>query len=231
MESNTKIYFDIEAIKQDILKELEEAHVKVIPTTYNGAKELVKVIEKIHDLTREYDKTYPVECEKIRQRYSAEVSLKKINELELDYISEKASLTCDLDSILDKEIKYRKEALRKNIDNADYQRSRSEAVSILLNLGDKLDTQTTFEIIRPIVEAKDLTFLKILENTSSKEARYIYKRAIEQAEEFVNVDDLRKAIEQTKLYANNPQRGKNVILENFIYKTDYKAYDRMRKNK
>jgi len=224
----TDINFDSEAIRKDIMNEIDRIGFKVIEINYNGAKELSSIVEKIDRLYKDFNKTFPVEAKKIEDRYSQQVANEKIKELENDYIGEKCSLAADMDLILDKEIKYRKEALNKKLSDTDYQRTRSEATQILLALGDKLDQQTTMELVKPIIEAKDLTYLKILDKTANRETKYIYIEGIKQAENYTNVEDLRKAITEAKFYANNPQRGRSAGLENFIFMTDRNIYNRLK---
>ena len=202
----------LEQMKKEIIKELEESGKRVIPSYYNGGEKLIKLINKFD----ESQNIYKDKVEKINKRYSVEVAKEKIRELDLELIADKSSLKYDLDAILSDEIKYKKQAIKNNMAKSEYKQARAEALDICLKIGHKLDDQVTAELIKPIVEAKDLTLLKILKETASKKSSYIYISAIREVEKYLDNRDLESAIKDAKRYINNPKKGKSLTLENFI---------------
>ena len=62
---NTEIKIDTEAIKNEILEELKKAGAKVIPSIYDGKKEIIKLIEKFEKGKEEYK----AKAEYIKSRY------------------------------------------------------------------------------------------------------------------------------------------------------------------
>lgn len=202
----------LEQMKKEIIKELEESGKRVIPSYYNGGEKLIKLINKFD----ESQNTYKDKVEKINKRYSVEVAKEKIRELDLEVIADKSSLKYDLDEILRDEIKYKKQAIKNNMAKSEYKQARAEALDICLKIGHKLDDQVTAEIIKPIVEAKDLTLLKILKETASKKSSYIYIGAIREVEKYLDNRNVEIAIKEAKRYINNPKKGKSLTLENFI---------------
>ena len=201
-----------EAMKNEIIQELEASGKKIIPTHYNGSEKLVKLINEFD----ENQNLYKNKVEKIKQRYSTEVALEKIKELDLELIADKTSLKYDLDAILSDEIKYKKQAIKNNMAKSEYKQARAEALEICLKIGNRLDDQVTAELIKPLVEAKDLTLLKILKETASKKSSYIYIGAIREVEKYLDNTNLEYAIKDAKRYINNPKNKKSMILESFI---------------
>lgn len=201
-----------EAMKNEIIQELEASGKKIIPSYYNGSEKLIKLINEFD----ENQKLYKNKVEKINQRYSTEVALEKIKELDLELIADKTSLKYDLDAILSDEIKYKKQAIKNNMAKSEYKQARAEALEICLKIGNRLDDQVTAELIKPLVEAKDLTLLKILKETASKKSSYIYIGAIREVEKYLDNTSLEYAIKDAKRYINNPKNKKSMILESFI---------------
>ena len=202
----------LEQMKKEIIKELEESGKRVIPSYYNGGEKLIKLINKFD----ESQNIYKDKVEKINKRYSKEVAQEKIKELDLELIADKSALKFDLDTILSDEIKYKKQAIKNNMSKSEYKQARAEALDICLKIGHRLDDQVTGELIKPIVEAKDLTLLKILKETASKKSSYIYIGAIREVEKYLDNRNIENAIKEAKRYINNPKKGKSLTLENFI---------------
>ena len=115
-----------EAMKNEIIQELEASGKKIIPTHYNGSEKLIKLINEFD----ENQNLYKNKVEKIKQRYSTEVALEKIKELDLELIADKTSLKYDLDEILSDEIKYKKQAIKNNMTKSEYKQARAEALEI-----------------------------------------------------------------------------------------------------
>ena len=201
-------------VTADVMAELEKAGATIIKSHYNGFEELSKVLNKFDNYMNKYNE----EVKRIRQRYSAEVALQKIHELDMDLTGEKSSVGLDLSLIVDKEKKYKKEAISNNLKSSDYKEARREAIEILSRFGEKLDSETTMEFIKPIVEAKDLGILKALKETSNDKTRYLYSSAIRRIEEYLSTAHLEMCIRDARSYINNPKNRKSLVLESALYK-------------
>ena len=90
-------------VTAEVMAELEKAGATIIKSYYNGFEELSKALNKFDNYMNKYNE----EVKRIRQRYSAEVALQKIHELDLDLAGEKSSICLDLSLIVDKEKKYK----------------------------------------------------------------------------------------------------------------------------
>lgn len=221
----TDINIDIDTMKTEIMEELRKSGTKVIPSVYNGNKEAIKKFAKFDKYIKEYNDNK----KKIEERYAPNIAIEKISNLDIDLMAEKSILKDDLDDILKKEIQYKQQGIKNNTCKPEYKEARKEALDILLTLGNKLDMQTTMEIIKPIVEAKDLTTLKVLKETSSKEAKYLYTGAIREVEQYLSTSELDQVIKDMKQYINNNgKHSRSIILENFIYNNDRDYYNSLR---
>lgn len=234
MEESVKNDLDstFKAIEDDLKKEFNElARKSQVKSVYDGGKKLTEIVEQFVKMESDFNEHYKKETERVNKRYSKEVASEKLTDLYLDHNSKKEMLKLDLMGIAEKELKYRKEAIRNKTSSPEYRATRNEAVQILLNFGTKLDVNSTLELLEPIIEAKDLTYLKALSNTQNKETRYIYRMAIEETEKYLNVSSLEKAVNDAKRYISNPGKGRSLALEQYICNVDVGAYERMNARK
>ena len=205
---------NIEQLKTEIIDELNRASSSVVDSEYDGFKELSNILNKFDVKIKKYND----EVSRIRQRYSAEVALQKIHELDVDLAGGKSWTTSQLNNIVEKDNLAKKEAIAKNLKSQSYKESRNEAIEILSRFGEKLDTETTMELIKPLVEAKDRTILKALKQTSNKDTRFLYTSAINKIEEYLSTNHLELCIRDARRYIANPKQKKSLILESAIYK-------------
>lgn len=201
-------------VTKEVMEELERAGATVVKSNYNGFEELAKILNKFDKYMDDYNK----EVDRIRQRYSKEVALQKIHELDMDLTGEKASVGVSLELIVGKEDKYKREAIANNLKSAYYREARKEAIDILIPFGAKLDEESTLEFIKPIIEAKDLTILKALKETSNDKTRYLYSSAIRKIEDYLSTRHLETCVRDARSYINNPKNRKSLVLESAIYK-------------
>ena len=201
-------------IKDEVLSELEKAGATVVKSNYNGFEELAKILNRFD----KYMNRYNSEVDRITKRYSDKIRLEKIHELDVDLQGEKSWIGIELNSIVEKEAKSKKEAIAENLKSPSYQEARREAIDILSRFGPNLDAETTMELLKPIVEAKDRLILKALKQTSSKEARHLYVSAINSIEEYLSTHHLELCVRDARSYINRPKDGKSLVLESGIYK-------------
>ena len=159
---------DMNQLKAEIIDELNKAGASVINSEYDGFKELSNILNKFDVKIKKYND----EVSRIRQRYSAEVALQKIHELDVDLAGEKSWTTSQLNNIVEKDNLAKREAIAKNLKSKEYKETRNEAIEILSRFGEKLDSETTMELLKPLIENKDKTILKALKCTSNKDTRF-----------------------------------------------------------
>ena len=201
-------------IANEVLAELKKAGSTVIKSNYNGFEELAKILNR-------YDKyvdKYNSEVDRVTKRYANEVRLEKIHNLDVDLQGEKSWIGIELNSIVEKDAKAKKEAIAENLRKPEYKEARRDAIDILSKLGPNLDAETTMELLKPIIEAKDRLMLKALKQTSSKEARHLYVSAINSIEEYLSTHHLELCVRDARSYINNPKQKKSLVLESGIYK-------------
>ena len=201
-------------VTAEVMAELEKAGATIVKSNYDGFAELSKALNKFDNHVKKYND----EVARIRQRYSSEVALQKIHELDMDLSGEKSWTNIELNSIVEKEQKYKKEAIANNLKSLEYKDARREALDILIPFGDKLDAETTLEFIKPCIEAKDLGILKALKETSNDKTRYLYSSAIDKIEQYLSTAHLEMCIRDARNYVNNPKQRKSIVLESGIYK-------------
>ena len=204
---------DINQLKTEIIDELNRASASVVNSEYDGFKELSNILNKFDVKIKKYND----EVSRIRQRYSAEVALQKIHELDVDLAGEKSWANAQLNNIVEKDAAAKREAIAKNLKSKEYKESRNEAIEILSRFGEKLDVETTMELLKPLIEAKDRTILKALQCTSNKDTRFLYTSAINKIDEYLSTKHLELCIKDARAYISNPKQRKSLILESGLY--------------
>ena len=202
------------AISREVLAELEKAGATVVKSNYDGFEELAKILNRFD----KYMNKYNAEVDRVTKRYSDKIRLEKIHELDVDLQGEKSWIGIELNSIVEKDAKAKKEAIAENLRKPEYKEARRDAIDILSKLGPNLDAETTMELLKPIIEAKDRLMLKALKQTSSKEARHLYVSAINSIEEYLSTHHLELCVRDARSYINNSKQGKSLVLESGIYK-------------
>ena len=204
----------MEQLKGEVLAELEKASIKVVGDEYNGFKDLARILNKFD----KYVEKYNAEVKRVNERYADKVKLEKIHNLDMDLAGEKAWVNSELNTIVEKDNKCKREAIAKNLKSPGYKEARREAVEILSRFGKDLDAETTMELIKPLVEAKDRTILKALKSTSNKDTRYLYVSAITKIEEYLSTSHLELCVKDARKYISNPKEKKSLVLESGLYK-------------
>ena len=204
----------MEQLKGEVIAELEKASIKVVGDEYNGFKDLARILNKFD----KYVEKYNAEVKRINERYADKIKLEKIHNLDMDLSGEKAWINSELNTIVEKEKKCKSEAIANNLKSPGYKEARREAVEILSRFGKDLDAETTMELIKPLVEAKDRTILKALKSTSNKDTRYLYVSAITKIEEYLSTSHLELCVKDARKYISNPKEKKSLVLESGLYK-------------
>ena len=202
---------DLDQIEKEIKAKISE--MKPVEIKYNAGKEIVKIIENAEKIKAKLE----ADKAKIDKNYRRDIIEKKERELELNFIGELASLRLDLESVIEKEAKYKQDTIKNNKLEKEYQARKKEAFDILLKLGDKLEADLVLELLRPLIEAKDLSSIRILSKTASKDNKMAYTRAIEKVEEFINTDNTTIMIDETLKYFKSNLTDKSLQLMQMMH--------------
>lgn len=208
-------------ILEEIMNELKKNNSN-IQTHYNVDK---NIIDKVIKPYEKYIKDYKEQVIKITERYNKKIAYEKIKELELDLIGEKSYWKNELDFISNKHKSYLEKAIENNLSDPEYKESKKEALDILLHVGNKLDAETTYKLIKPIIEAKDITTIKVLKATTSEQAEAVYYMAERVINEYLEqAGDIEELTEIIKAYIDN-NATKDVRVETYIYNVDQDYYN------
>ena len=203
----------ISAIEKEIKAKLNDMKPNKISSVYNASDELVQIVDKVDKLKEKLKE----DKAKIDRNYKVEIVMEKERALELDFIADMASLKFDLERVREKELKYKKEAIANNKLSQEYQMAKRDAFDVLLKIGHKLEADLVVELLEPIIKANDLSTLRILEKTASKQNRIAYIEAIRKVEEFTSMDETDLMVEEVSKYVNSKGREKTLLLMSMIH--------------
>ena len=203
----------IDQVEKEIKKKIAEMRPNKISSVYNATNELVKIVDKIDTLKADLK----ANKSKIDKNYKVEVVMQKERELELDFIADLESLKFDLNRVREKDLKYKQEAIANNKLDPMYQEGKKEAFNVLLQIGHKLEADLVVELLQPLIEAKDLSSIRILSKTASKENKIAYIEAIRKVEEFTSMDETDLMIREVSKYLNNKGKEKSLSLIKMIH--------------
>ena len=98
-----------------------------------------------------------------------------------------------------------------------YQEGKKEAFNVLLQIGHKLEADLVVELLQPLIEAKDLSSIRILSKTASKENKIAYIEAIRKVEEFTSMEETDLMVREVSKYLNNKGKEKSLSLIKMIH--------------
>ena len=203
----------IDQVEKEIKKKIAEMRPDKISSVYNVTNELVKIVDKIDTLKADLK----ANKSKIDKNYKVEIVMQKERELELDFIADLESLKFDLNRVREKDLKYKQEAIANNKLNPMYQEGKKEAFNVLLQIGHKLEADLVVELLQPLIEAKDLSSIRILSKTASKENKIAYIEAIRKVEEFTSMEETDLMVREVSKYLNNKGKEKSLSLIKMIH--------------
>lgn len=203
----------IDQVEKEIKKKIAEMRPNKISSVYNVTNELVKIVDKIDTLKADLK----ANKSKIDKNYKVEVVMQKERELELDFIADLESLKFDLNRVREKDLKYKQEAIANNKLDPMYQEGKKEAFNVLLQIGHKLEADLVVELLQPLIEAKDLSSIRILSKTASKENKIAYIEAIRKVEEFTSMEETDLMVREVSKYLNNKGKEKSLSLIKMIH--------------
>ena len=203
----------IDQVEKEIKKKIAEMRPNKISSVYNATNELVKIVDKIDTLKADLK----ANKSKIDKNYKVEVVMQKERELELDFIADLESLKFDLNRVREKDLKYKQEAIANNKLDPMYQEGKKEAFNVLLQIGHKLEADLVVELLQPLIEAKDLSSIRILSKTASKENKIAYIEAIRKVEEFTSMEETDLMVREVSKYLNSKGKEKSLSLIKMIH--------------
>ena len=150
-------------ITQDVRNELASLGATIIPAHYEGTKDVAALVDKAVGLKAEYE----AECERIKQRYSDEVSRSKLAVLEMDHKLDMADLVADIEKVAAKDAKYRAEAIKEAQASNEYKTAKRESLETLALLRQAgvtdIPQDIMMNVLRASVEAKDQTTIRLMQ--------------------------------------------------------------------
>ena len=203
----------IDQVEKEIKKKIAEMRPNKISSVYNVTNELVKIVDKIDTLKADLK----ANKSKIDKNYKVEIVMQKERELELDFIADLESLRFDLNRVREKDLKYKQEAIANNKLDPMYQEGKKEAFNVLLQIGHKLEADLVVELLQPLIEAKDLSSIRILSKTASKENKIAYIEAIRKVEEFTSMEETDLMVREVSKYLNSKGKEKSLSLIQMLH--------------
>ena len=145
----------------DVRAEIGNLGYDVVPTGYDGAKDIAGAVKKAQQLKIEHNK----EVNRINNRYKKEVAEDKIKVLEADYRYEMQDLAADIDKAVEHDAFARAEEIEQ-IQNSDtYKQQKLEAmqtIAMLRQCNAEIPPDIFTDLIADVVAAKDIRSLELI---------------------------------------------------------------------
>ena len=177
MDNNVEIKLDeqegvtLEAIKNDIMRDVKAEIAKnntIIPTGYDGGKEIAKLVKKAQALKADYVE----QVQKIDRRYKEEVANSKKAVLEQDYRYDMQSLAEDIDKAVEEDRIAREDEKARLLASDEYKDQKMENMQLLAMLAQAnadIDYQTFLELANVAISAGDTTSIKYMGMMAGKQ--------------------------------------------------------------
>ena len=202
MDNNVEINLNeqeqttLEAIRNDIITdvkmEIGNLGYDIVPTGYDGGKDIAKLVKKAQQLKVEHDK----EVNRINNRYKKEIAEDKIKVLEADYRYEIQDLAADIDKAVEHDAFARAEEIEQLQNSDDYKAKKLEAmqtIAMLRQCGAEIPPEIFTDLIADVVAAKDIRSLELIGLMCGKG---MCQAITEQVIHNVNVSNQNKALTQ-----------------------------------
>lgn len=200
MDNNVEIKLNeqeqttLEAIKSDIMRDVKAEIAKnntVIPTGYDGGKEIAKLVKKAQALKADYVE----QVDRIDRRYKEEVANSKKAVLEQDYRYDMQSLAEDIDKAVEEDRIARQDEKARLLASDEYKDQKMENMQLLAMLaqaGADIDYQTFLELADVAISTGDTTAIKYMGLISGKQNASFANDIIHQ----INIAEQNKALSQ-----------------------------------
>lgn len=150
-----------ENIIADVKAEIGNLGYDIVPTKFDGGKEIAKAIKKAQQLKVEHDN----EVNRINNRYKKEVAEDKIKVLEADYRYEMQDLASDIDKAVEQDAFARAEEIEQLQNSDTYKQQKLEAmqtIAMLRQCNAEIPPEIFTDLIADVVAAKDIRSLELI---------------------------------------------------------------------
>lgn len=186
----------LNSIKSDIIAdvkaEIGNLGYDIVPTKFDGGKEIAGLVKKAQALKVEHDK----EVNRINNRYKKEVAQDKIKVLEADYRYEMQDLASDIDKAVEQDYFARAKEIEQLQNSDTYKQQKLEAmqtIAMLRQCGAEIPPEIFTDLIADVVTAKDVRSLELIGLMCGKG---MCQAITEQVIHNVNVSNQNKALTQ-----------------------------------
>ena len=186
----------LNSIKNDIIAdvkaEIGNLGYDVVPTGYDGGKDIAKLVKKAQQLKVDHDK----EVDRINNRYKKEVAQDKIKVLEADYRYEMQDLASDIDKAVEQDYFARAKEIEQLQNSDTYKQQKLEAmqtIAMLRQCNAEIPPEIFTDLIADVVAAKDTRSLELIGLMCGKG---MCQAITEQVIHNVNVSNQNKALTQ-----------------------------------
>ena len=200
MNDNIEIKLDedeqttLNSIKENIMRDVRNEIAKnntIIPTGFNGGKEIAKLVKKAQALKADYVE----QVQKIDRRYKEEVANSKKAVLEQDMRYEMKSLAEDIDRAVEEDRIAREDEKARLLASDEYKDQKMENMQLLAMLAQAnadIDYQTFLELANVAISAGDTTSIKYMGMMSGKQNASFANDVIHQ----INITEQNKPLSQ-----------------------------------
>ena len=200
MNDNIEIKLDedeqttLNSIKENIMRDVRNEIAKnntIIPTGFNGGKEIAKLVKKAQALKADYVE----QVQKIDRRYKEEVANSKKAVLEQDMRYEMKSLAEDIDKAVEEDRIAREDEKARLLASDEYKDQKMENMQLLAMLAQAnadIDYQTFLELANVAISAGDTTSIKYMGMMSGKQNASFANDVIHQ----INITEQNKPLSQ-----------------------------------
>ena len=202
MDNNVEIKLNeqeqttLNSIKSDIIAdvkaEIGNLGYDIVPTKFDGGKEIAGLVKKAQALKVEHNK----EVDRINNRYKKEIAEDKIKVLEADYRYDMQSLASDIDKALEQDFFVREKEIEELQNSDTYKQQKLEAmqtIAMLRQCGAEIPAEIFTDLIADVVTAKDTKTLELIGLMCGKG---MCQAMTEQIIHNVNVSNQNKALTQ-----------------------------------
>ena len=186
----------LNSIKSDIIAdvkaEIGNLGYDIVPTKFDGGKEIAGLVKKAQALKVDHDK----EVNRINNRYKKEVAEDKIKVLEADYRYEMQDLASDIDKAVEHDAFARAEEIEQLQNSDTYKQQKLEAmqmIAMLKQCNAEIPPQIFTDLIADVVAAKDIRSLELIGLMCGKG---MCQAMTEQVIHNINVSNQNKALTQ-----------------------------------
>ena len=155
----------LEAIRNDIIAdvkaEIGNLGYDIVPTGYDGGKDIAKAVKNAQKLKVEHDN----EVNRINNRYKKEVAEDKIKVLDADYRYDMQSLASDIDKAVEHDAFARAEEIEQLQNSDTYKQQKLEAmqtIAMLRQCNAEIPPEIFTDLIADVVAAKDVRSLELI---------------------------------------------------------------------